>query len=59
MNFEFRRRPVEVEGDVAAGVLVALPSLDELADAVDPLLHVLPGYRLKERSQLEQEVRVL
>jgi hypothetical protein len=54
VNFKFRRRPIEVEGDVATSIFVALPPLNELADAVDPLLHVLAGDRLKEGSQLEQ-----
>ena len=52
MDLEVWRRSVEVEGDVPVDVLVVLPPLDDLADALDPLLHVLAGDRVQEGSQL-------
>jgi hypothetical protein len=41
------------------GVLVAVPPLHDLADAVDPLLHVLAVDRVQERRQLGQQLGVL
>lgn len=59
MDFEFRGRSIEVEGDVSVGVFVALTSLNNLDDAVHPLLHVLAGDRVQKHRQLVQQVGVL
>ena len=59
MDFEVWRRSVEVEGDVPVDVLVVLPPLDDLADALDPLLHVLAADRVQEGGQLVQQLEIL
>ena len=59
MDLEVWRRSVEVEGDVPVDVLVVLPPLDDLADALDPLLHVLAADRVQEGRQLVQQLEIL
>ena len=59
MDLEVWRRSVEVEGDVPVDVLVVLPPLDDLADALDPLLHVLAADRVQEGGQLVQQLEIL
>ena len=59
MDLEVWRRSVEVEGDVPVDVLVVLPPLDDLADALYPLLHVLAADRVQEGGQFVQQLEIL
>ena len=59
MDLDGRRRPVEVEDDVLAGLVIAKPTLDDLDDAVHPFLHVLAGNCVEKRGQLVQKISVL